>query len=68
MPFIGWSKVSWNRPTLTLPKGMEIDFGGLGKEYAVDSAILKIKQASDLPVLVNFGGDLRVTGLNNCQQ
>ena len=41
---------------------MEIDFGGLGKEYAVDSAVLKIMQQSEVPVLVNFGGDLRVTG------
>ena len=62
LPFIGWSRVSWRRPTLVLPKGMEIDFGGLGKEYAVDSAVIKIKQESDLPALVNFGGDLRVTG------
>lgn len=62
LPFIGWSRVSWDNPALTLPKGMEIDFGGLGKEYAVDSVILKIQQASDQPVLVNFGGDLRVTG------
>ena len=62
LPFIGWPKVTWQRPTLTLPAGMEIDFGGLGKEYAVDSAVLKIREVSDVPVLVNFGGDLRVTG------
>ena len=62
LPFIGWSRVTWKRPTLVLPAGMEIDFGGLGKEYAVDSAILKIREAADVPALVNFGGDLRVTG------
>ena len=62
LPFIGWSRVVWNRPHLTLPAGMEIDFGGLGKEYAVDSAVLRIMQVSDVPVLVNFGGDLRVSG------
>lgn len=58
---VGWCKVGWKRPCLTLPEGMEIDFGGLGKEYAVDSAVLKIMEKSNVPVLVNFGGDLRVS-------
>lgn len=62
LPYIGWSRVTWKRPQLILPNGMEIDFGGLGKEYAVDSAVLKIMRVSNAPVLVNFGGDLRVTG------
>jgi len=62
LPFIGWSRVTWRQRSLTLPAGMEIDFGGLGKEYAVASAVLKIMQESDVPVLVNFGGDLRVSG------
>ncbi|MEO6339385.1 MAG: FAD:protein FMN transferase [Caulobacteraceae bacterium] len=62
LPLIGWDKVDWRRPDLTLPAGMEIDFGGLGKEYAVDSALLKIQAESDVPVLVNFGGDLHVSG------
>lgn len=62
LPHIGWSKVEWHNPVLRLPAEMEIDFGGLGKEYAVDSAVMKIMQATALPVLVNFGGDLRVTG------
>jgi thiamine biosynthesis lipoprotein len=62
LPLVGWGKVTWRRPFLTLPAGMEIDFGGLGKEYAVDAAIGNVRAASDAPVLVNFGGDLRVTG------
>jgi thiamine biosynthesis lipoprotein len=62
MPLVGWEKVIWRRPSLTLPPGMEIDFGGLGKEYAVDRAVLEIKALVDVPALVNFGGDLRVTG------
>lgn len=62
LPLIGWDKVSWEDPYLTLIKGMEIDFGGLGKEYAVDRALLAVHEETDLPVLVNFGGDLRVSG------
>src|SRR5512142_2225359 len=35
---VGWTRVEWHNPTLKLPAGMEIDFGGIGKEYAVDRA------------------------------
>jgi len=62
LPFIGWRRVSWDGSVLELPKGMELDLGGIGKEYAVDRAILAITGVSDCPSLVNLGGDLRVTG------
>ena len=39
LPLVGWSKVKWRRPVLTLLPDMEIDFGGIGKEYAVDQAL-----------------------------
>lgn len=38
-PRVGWHRVAWQRPWLQLPEGMEIDFGGLGKEYAVDRVL-----------------------------
>ena len=59
---IGWQKVSWKPPILSLPIGMEIDLGGLAKEYAVDKALGAIRAITSAPVLVNFGGDLRVSG------
>lgn len=60
---VGWPKVKWQRPQLTLQPGMEIDLGGLGKEYAVDqSAKLMQQHSPDINVLVNFGGDLVATG------
>lgn len=71
LPFIGWEKVNWNNPRIQLPVGMEIDFGGIGKEYAADSAAQLVstfisEQASGhdctISVLVNLGGDLAVTG------
>ncbi len=55
----GWSRVCWRRPELTLPAGMQIDLGGIGKEYAVDRALAAaIAEAATPHVLVNFGGDL----------
>ena len=62
LPRIGWNKVTWNKPYLTLPAGMEIDFGGIGKEYAVDKSALILAARSDASMVVNFGGDLFVTG------
>jgi FAD:protein FMN transferase len=59
---VGWQRVSWQRPRLRLAPGMEIDLGGIGKEYAVDRALLLAKKLTDAPILINFGGDLRVSG------
>ena len=61
-PLIGWGKVRWQSGEITLGKGQEIDFGGFGKEYAVDCAINRLRGLTDRACLVNFGGDLRVTG------
>ena len=55
---IGWDKVTWNNPSITLPENMEIDLGGIGKEYAVDSTVNILKQHTTDSFLVNFGGDL----------
>jgi thiamine biosynthesis lipoprotein len=62
MQRVGWQRVRWEPPELMLPAGMEIDFGGIGKEYAVDRVAEWIAVRSDIPVLVNFGGDLRCSG------
>ncbi len=58
---IGWQKVSREGNKITLPKGMEIDLGGIGKEYAVDRCVQVAKQKTQESVLINFGGDLAVT-------
>ncbi|MDB6086098.1 MAG: ApbE family lipoprotein [Gammaproteobacteria bacterium] len=58
LTFVGFDKLQWCSPRLLLPLGMELDFGGIGKEYAVDSAYA-ILAAWDGPFLINFGGDLR---------
>jgi thiamine biosynthesis lipoprotein len=59
---VGWRRVSWERPTLTMPAGMEVDLGGVGKEYAVDRAAALIAADGDGSFLVNFGGDLFASG------
>ncbi len=60
---VGWNRIHWQRPWLTLQPGMEIDLGGIGKEYAVDRCAELLKQETIHPFLLNFGGDLRVSGV-----
>ena len=33
---IGWHKVRWDAPTISFQLGMELDLGGIVKEYAAD--------------------------------
>jgi thiamine biosynthesis lipoprotein len=61
LPLVGWDKVHWSRPHLRLPPGMQLDFGGIGKEYAVDQAVQIARNICSRSALVNFGGDLAVS-------
>jgi FAD:protein FMN transferase len=58
---VGWRRVHWSRPSLKMPRGMEIDFGGVCKEYAVDRAAACARQQYPGSCLVNLGGDLAVS-------
>ena len=40
---------------------MEVDLGGIGKEYAVDRCTDLARSAANVPAMINFGGDLAVT-------
>ena len=62
LKLVGWHRVQWKAPYLRMPAGMEIDFGGIGKEYAVDRAAQLASVASAVPLLINFGGDIVATG------
>jgi thiamine biosynthesis lipoprotein len=59
---VGWHRVRWENHALTMPAGMEIDFGGIGKEYAVDRAAAWCVEQTSAAILVNFGGDLFANG------
>jgi len=62
LPLIGFEKLRWQPPRITLPPDMEIDFGGFGKEYAVDRVLALVAARFAGAALVNFGGDLAVNG------
>ena len=63
LPRIGWNHVQWNDQTARLMQhGMELDFGGFGKEYAADRAATLLMNEGARHGLVNLGGDIRVIG------
>ncbi len=60
---IGWQRVELDASTVRLPiEGMELDFGGFGKEYAVDRAALVLRDAGCESALVNLAGDVSILG------
>lgn len=61
LPLVDWKLVERDGESIRLPRaGMEIDFGGFGKEYAADRAATAIKAAGIAHACVNLGGDIRV--------
>jgi FAD:protein FMN transferase len=60
---VGWHKVVWKRPVLSFSvSGMEIDFGGVVKEYAVDRAASLCYGLGIRHGVINLGGDIKVIG------
>jgi thiamine biosynthesis lipoprotein len=60
---VGWHKLRWHPPVLEFPcSGMEIDFGGVVKEYAVDRAAALCRAAGIKHGVVNLGGDIKIIG------
>ncbi len=62
LPRIGFDRLKWNRSRLYLPHGMEIDFGGIVKEYAADAVAKRGRDVGIKHGLVNLGGDFAVIG------
>ncbi len=63
LKLIGWQKVLRQPGRIFLPEpGMALDFGGFGKEYAVDVVAQIAVDHGISDVLVDFGHDLRALG------
>ena len=61
LALIGWDRVSFDSSSIVLPTpGMEIDMGGIGKEYIADAVVACIKRFDICHGIVNLGGDIAV--------
>ena len=60
---VGWDKVRYSARRVFLPlAGMELDFGGVVKEYAADAAAVIARRDGVRHGLVNLGGDISIVG------
>ena len=60
---VGWDKVERTRAGVYLPiKGMEIDLGGLVKEYAADCAMRLLRDRGVTSGLIELAGDVATVG------
>ena len=60
---VGWAKVQRQPGKVLLPEpGMSLDFGGFGKEYAVDVVADIARDHGIADALIDFGRDLRALG------
>lgn len=64
LPYVGFNKLRLDGNKLWLPGGMELDLGGIAKEYAVDKVAQLLatataqQAATGAALVVNFGGDM----------
>ena len=62
-PLVDWAAVDWDEREIRLPRaGMEIDLGGIGKEYAADRAATIAIERGIAHGLCNLAGDVRAWG------
>lgn len=59
---VGLKKIYHKGSLIRLPRGMQIDFGGIVKEYAADSVAQLARNLGVTNGLVNLGGDFSVIG------
>jgi FAD:protein FMN transferase len=60
---VGWKRVQRAPGKIFLPEqGMRLDFGGVGKEFAVDCVLQLAVRCNITDVMVDLGGDMAVLG------
>ena len=66
LPLVGWEQIEWRGSSIHLPTpGVEIDLGGLAKEYAVDSAISLMRNLKVTSAMIELAGDVATIGESN---
>lgn len=61
LALIGFDKVQFSDTQIQLPAGVQLDVGGIGKEYAADRALQIVSpllENARTGILINLGGDI----------
>lgn len=59
----GYEKITLDGQTVTVPDGMELDLGAVGKGYAADETAAVLREHSITSALLNFGGNVLTVGV-----
>lgn len=60
---VGFNKLDLSSKQFRLPiEGMQIDFGGIVKEYAADLLVIKLQEKNICHGIVDLGGDIAIVG------
>ena len=63
---VGWEQIEWRGSSIHLPTpGVEIDLGGLAKEYAADSAISLMRNLKVTSAMIELAGDVATIGYSD---
>lgn len=58
----GYEKIILDGQTVTVPDGMELDLGAVGKGYAADETAAVLREHGITSALLNFGGNVLTVG------
>lgn len=59
---VDYHAIERNGDTVTLPAGMELDFGALAKGYAGEQCVALLKEAGVTSAILNLGGNVQTVG------
>ncbi len=60
---VGFDAISFDRDEVFLPKGMKLDFGGMGKGFGVDKVAKYFKESNITTAIIAASGDIRCLGI-----
>ena len=59
---VGYERITLDGDTLTVPDGMQIDLGAVGKGYAGDLAVQELHNSGVTSALLDLGGNIQTIG------
>lgn len=62
LPLVDYSQISLDDNLLTVPQGMKLDFGAVGKGYAADFVTEALQNHNVKSAILSFGGNIQAIG------
>ncbi len=62
LPLVDSSLVAWDGHSLTLPQGMELDFGAVTKGYVADQLAKNLREDDISSAMISLGGNIYALG------